>query len=241
MYAFEKKKWDEFKALSVKAKLADLLESLKSQEELAELFDLAKDTKVGPNLNNFTVSIDTANSEVDVVSNAQDAQGRPLYEWKLDPSHKLETITTHDENGTNEKVKEKHVEQAEIDHAKFSEFVKDEAEVTKEFVNQMNETKEASQKASFKDMSWDEAEAQRDIAFKVMYFFITLVIITFGVLYAYFSMVQKAENAARQMRKGAKGTLDDQSTEGREMTFADFLSGQTDVSYLVHPHANPMG
>lgn len=43
------------------------------------------------------------------------------------------------------------------------------------------------------------------------------------------------------MRKGAKGTLDDQSAEGREMTFADFLSGQTDVSYLVHPHANPMG
>ena len=28
LYAFEKKKWDEFKALSLKAKFADILESL---------------------------------------------------------------------------------------------------------------------------------------------------------------------------------------------------------------------
>ena len=35
--------------------------------------------------------------------------------------------------------------------------------------------------------------------------------------------------------------MDDKSPTGREMTFADFLSGHTDVSYLVNPHANSMG
>lgn len=38
-------------------------------------------------------------------------------------------------------------------------------------------------------LEWQEAEAQRDIAFKIMYFFIALVIVTFLTLYAYFTIV----------------------------------------------------
>jgi len=37
-----------------------------------------------------------------------------------------------------------------------------------------------------KTNSWDELDSQRDIAFKVMYFFIVFIIATFGLLYAYF-------------------------------------------------------
>ena len=39
LYAFEKKKWDEFKALNLRAKFYDILESLKDEDELSDLFE----------------------------------------------------------------------------------------------------------------------------------------------------------------------------------------------------------
>jgi len=43
-------------------------------------------------------------------------------------------------------------------------------------------------------------DMQRDIAFKVMYFFIVFIIGTFGLLFAYFQMSQRQEEeeAARR-------------------------------------------
>lgn len=38
---------------------------------------------------------------------------------------------------------------------------------------------------------------QRDIAFKIMYFFIVFIVATFGLLYVYFKTTQKAEEDAR--------------------------------------------
>ena len=35
---------------------------------------------------------------------------------------------------------------------------------------------------------WENMEMQRDIAFKIMYFFIAFIIATFGLLYTYFKM-----------------------------------------------------
>lgn len=35
---------------------------------------------------------------------------------------------------------------------------------------------------------WDNMEMQRDVAFKIMYFFIVFIIATFGLLYTYFKM-----------------------------------------------------
>ena len=75
-----------------------------------------------------------ANSEINLASVAQDVKGRPMFEWKLDPTQKIETLTKHAEDGTDERVKEKQVDETEIDHAKFTEFVKDESQVTKECV-----------------------------------------------------------------------------------------------------------
>jgi len=44
-----------------------------------------------------------------------------------------------------------------------------------------------------KVQNWEELDAQRDIAFKVMYFFIVFIIGTFGLLFAYFQMSQQQE------------------------------------------------
>ena len=68
---------------------------------------------------------------------------------------------------------------------------------------------------------WDDAETQRDLAFKIVYFFIALIILTFGLLYTYFKMDQKEqEQDAREKRsKGVFfGDVDNK-------TFFDFLAG----------------
>ena len=91
--------------------------------------------------------------------------------------------------------------------------------------------------SSILQSEWDEAEAQRDIAFKIMYFFIAFILCTFSMLYAYFRMVQQSEIEARQARR-AKGPMDDKNvpmTE-RESSFADFMTGQFDTNYIVNPY-----
>jgi hypothetical protein len=35
-------------------------------------------------------------------------------------------------------------------------------------------------------MDWDSLDMQRDMAFKIVYFFIVFIVATFGLLYAYF-------------------------------------------------------
>jgi len=73
---------------------------------------------------------------------------------------------------------------------------------------------------------WDEIEAQRDIAFKIMYFFIVFILATFGMLYAYFKMAQS---------QNQKGLMEGKA--GQAESFADFLTGSYDQNYLVNPQA----
>ena len=76
-------------------------------------------------------------------------------------------------------------------------------------------------------------EKQRDIAFKIMYFFIAFIIATFSLLYAYFRMTQKSEREAAQRKGAAKGQSRDQ-----QQNFFDFLAGQMDdETYVVNPYA----
>jgi len=74
------------------------------------------------------------------------------------------------------------------------------------------------------DSEFDNLENQRDLAFKIVYFFIMFIIATFGLLFAYFKMDQKEQEKTNR-EKRAKGTffgdIDDR-------TFFDFLAGQVD-------------
>lgn len=74
------------------------------------------------------------------------------------------------------------------------------------------------------DTDFDNLENQRDLAFKIVYFFIMFIIATFGLLYAYFRM-DKKEQEKLNREKRAKGTffgdIDDR-------TFFDFLAGHVD-------------
>lgn len=80
--------------------------------------------------------------------------------------------------------------------------------------------------------NWEELDAQRDVAFKVMYFFIVFIIGTFGLLFAYFQMSQQQEQEEREKRG-------EQKAKGTEHTFFDFLAGQMEdtENYNVNPYA----
>lgn len=75
---------------------------------------------------------------------------------------------------------------------------------------------------------------QREIAFKIVYFFLAFIVMTFGLLYAYYKVDQK-EQEREQREKRTKGIFFD---EPNQKTFFDFLAGSLDdENYLVNPHA----
>jgi hypothetical protein len=85
-------------------------------------------------------------------------------------------------------------------------------------------------------------EKQRDVAFKIMYFFIVFIIATFGLLYTYFKMSQKAEEDARR-ENSASGMLEGRADfkKGQQIqkdNFFDFLAGQMEnENYSANPNA----
>jgi cobalamin biosynthesis Mg chelatase CobN len=56
-----------------------------------------------------------------------------------------------------------------------------------------DESTDAASSASSITANWDDMEMQRDVAFKIIYFFILFIIATFGLLYAYFKMSKKEQ------------------------------------------------
>lgn len=53
---------------------------------------------------------------------------------------------------------------------------------------------------------WENLELQRDLAFKIVYFFIFFIVATFGLLYAYFKIDEK-EKIKEEREARAKGTF----------------------------------
>lgn len=43
------------------------------------------------------------------------------------------------------------------------------------------------------DEEWAQLEEQRDLAYKIVYFFLVLIVFTFGLLYVYYKMDQKEQ------------------------------------------------
>jgi hypothetical protein len=69
-----------------------------------------------------------------------------------------------------------------------------------------------------------DMEQQREIAFKIVYFFIAFVFMTFGLLYLYYKIDQK-EQEKEEREKRAKGIF---YGDANQKTFFDFLAGQID-------------
>lgn len=78
---------------------------------------------------------------------------------------------------------------------------------------------------------WNDLERQRDIAFKIMYFFLVFIVATFGLLYVFFRMTQEQEQALR------KDTVKNQRARVQEQTFQNVSIGKNDEEDIVNPYA----
>jgi len=95
-------------------------------------------------------------------------------------------------------------------------------------------TKEETPEADDVTAQWENLELQRDLAFKIVYFFIFFIVATFGLLYAYFKIDEK-EKIKEEREARAKGTF---YGNANQSSFFDFLAGQMDdPHYTVNPYA----
>ena len=80
-------------------------------------------------------------------------------------------------------------------------------------------------------MNMSDLDMQRDIAFKIVYFFIVFIVATFGLLYAYFQMNKKElEEEERRMNIKHQARI---KNKGNDATFFDFLAGSIDEENLT--------
>ena len=73
-------------------------------------------------------------------------------------------------------------------------------------------------------MTKEEMEAQRELAFKIVYFFLGFIALTFTLLYVYY-LVDKKEQEKEEREKRNKGVF---YGDVSQASFFDFLAGQVD-------------
>lgn len=188
----EQQLYAEFNQLTLKQKLNMMLEDLQNAESLGELW---ADSNVDPSLlsksfDDVTMVFDTVTGAVDVVSDLLNDKGQPMFEWQMTPKTGEVVEISRDQAGKSEKTVNKDVDPIELtSHTAQSASTTVFPHVPTSGVS----LSQLMQDPTVLSLEWQEAEAQRDIAFKIMYFFIALVIVTFLTLYAYFTIVQKSE------------------------------------------------
>ena len=114
MREFETKAWADYNKFNFKAKLANVMELAHRQESLAELWAGVTEDEVKKNLSKIRMTFDFDQGEMQVRSEHEDAKGRPLYDWKFEPSTGQVLEVTHSADGSEEKVRETTISQAEL-------------------------------------------------------------------------------------------------------------------------------
>lgn len=161
---------------------------------------------------NFTMHMDIKEHQIAVVSDDVDAKGRPVTQWELNSKNGHITETHRAKDGSEVQVTHKDVDPTTLDKAENSKIIAKEAEATEKWVASLDQpAKNVAASASEEQAApvnevideWNDLEKQRDIAFKIMYFFIVFILFTFSLLYAFFRMTQKEQE--ERMQKGGKG------------------------------------
>ena len=205
---------DAWSSQAIQQKLADLVDAFTN--EAVELW--------GENVEHpkqVTVHFDTQNKVIVVASEALDNKGRPLLEWRMDAKTGHLERTTRSQDGSNVVTHEK-----DIDVNNLVPKIEEQVELAKEAEVKQNKPK------SFDEQM--DLEAQRDLAFKIMYCLIVFIIITFSLLYVFFRMTQINEDQEVAQRKGVKG----QRVAGADREqFLDFIAGRMDnKNFVVNPY-----
>jgi len=155
----------------MREKLSSLMKDFKSQALVSDLWMDVKQKDLEENLKNVQVSFDWKKNMVNVMSQAKDYKNRPLFEWQMfTDSGDIKAIRR---TGKTETTVESKVDPATLDSEKSQEKI-DEVEAS------------YSQAGGVPKV--DPAEMQRDMAFKILFFFISFIAATFSLLYAYFKI-----------------------------------------------------
>ena len=255
--AYEKAAWDKFEKMSMKAKLADVMNSFSDPSQSQEIWGDFDNEHSAPG--NITLHIDAANKAVGVFSDDVDAKGRPVMQWEMNTETGHITETKRAVDGTEVQITQKDIDVATLDKELNDKKIDEEAKDTKEWVETLeqkvdenvpadvttNATVEVAaapevaevvaegvddataeskaSEATIVEDEWNDLEKQRDIAFKIMYFFIVFIIATFSLLYAFFRMTQNSEQEAAQRKGAVKGQR--QPVHDQQQTFFNFLAG----------------
>lgn len=207
---------------------------------MSELWAGITQDEIDKHLSNVRFNFDVKNRTITARSEDEDKNGKALFEWTVDPKTGSVQEIRRQPDASHERVVEKTIDPKELNKQTFEKSIEEDKKSSEEFKNAIAEANAQVGGLASTDVlqqEWDEAEAQRDIAFKIMYFFIAFILATFSLLYAYFRMVQQSEMEARMARRN-KGLMDDKNVplQERETSFADFMTGQFDVNYIVNPY-----
>lgn len=113
-----------------------------------------------------------------MTSSEETQDGKPLFEWSVDTQTGIVSETKRNDETQVSVTTEKHIDPNSLS--------RDAARTSSSQQSQSSNTENMSEEEAQKIRNWEELDAQRDIAFKVMYFFIVFIIGTFGLLFAYF-------------------------------------------------------
>ena len=223
--------------MDTKEKLSDILEDFKKDTAFNEIFGKTESSQYS----NITLHFDTVNKEIGVYTDKVDAKGRPVLQWEMNTGTGHTTTTKRSVDGQEVMITHKDVDAATLNKEQNAEKIKKDVQDSREWIAKIEQKQadlgvEPSKDKQLADVEdeWNDLEKQRDIAFKIMYFFIVFIIATFSLLYAFFRMTQNSEQEAA-MRKGVKGQ---RAVRDQQQTFFDFLAGQMDdENYVVNPYA----
>jgi hypothetical protein len=147
-------------------------------------------------LQNITMKFDLKNNKVELQSDAKSTNGAPLFDWKLDANTGEIVEATRQIDSASERIIERSVNPATLINEEVQKALalieQNKPAVLKQDTVAVAVPVEASStEQSAAAVDWDSLDMQRDIAFKIVYFFIVFIIATFGLLYAYFQMNKK--------------------------------------------------
>ena len=214
----------QFEGLSVSQKLKSLFKDLETQQGLHQMWKDVSGEEMSNYLGSINVQFDVEGQAIVVSSKALNAHGKPVFDYTID----------NVEGGVSA-VRREHEHQATpIPETKTLAEPAPVAVKTPTAVPVAPQPAPVEQPSSSASPDWEELEKQREIAFKIVYFFIFFIIMTFGLLYAYYKADLK-EQQEENRKKRAMGAFYGEPTNH---TFFDFLAGQMDdENYLVNPHA----
>lgn len=162
------------------------MDDLKDQKMIQELWPGINATQF-EGLGGLNMNFDMKNGKISVKSESKDTHSLPQFEWVAHPDSGNVTETRRQADGQREQTLIKNDGLSAFSREALVQDLNQEASSGALLTNTITDSLKPEEMTQ---EEWDEIEAQRDIAFKIMYFFIVFILATFGMLYAYFKMAQ---------------------------------------------------